>query len=266
MYGLIITTFDRADHVGVKLRRHVPIKDTVAIQCADDRLYGFVVQHRSHATTSDEALWHGCDSLLDIDSLRVEIHRPRSTCDYSKNRNDRSFKVGLQRTGSKRSSTTMKGRWPANVVYGHHPECRCRGTIEVSTPSTYEGSSDSTNQTAYGDGMGEREGDRSKNYGNEDGKEPMPDWDCHPSCMVEDLDQQSFEDGMHSAGHAREGGDPDAIPNVERAVASGLTKDIDKQYRFGDEGGASRFYYCGGDREDVIDYLKRGFPYVEEIT
>ena len=91
--------------------------------------------------------------------------------------------VGFDRSG--------KGRWPANVVLSHHPECQQRGTKKVKGSVNHHQSGTSIG----GDGV--YQGGK-KRVGHDyvvDGKETVADWACHPDCPVKKLDEQSFAGG-----------------------------------------------------------------------
>ena len=87
------------------------------------------------------------------------------------------------------------------------------------------------------------------------GCEPAtPDWNCLCCCPVEALDHQSMVAGMHSAGVARTGS---ATPReTEASIWQGpATTSTGMMHRFGDEGGASRFFPQFRDNEALIDWL-----------
>lgn len=128
------------------------------------------------------------------------------------------------------------GRWPPNVIISHMAECQVVGTRQVATGTAHR-----TN------GGGKQFGsDADKpplpdlGYADENGLEEVEDWECHPDCPVVELDRQS-------------GNRPTSAPGTTAKVPkfSGLHYNGGKQsetpqntWGYGDDGGASRFYYC----------------------
>ncbi len=69
-----------------------------------------------------------------------------------------------------------QGRFPANVILSHHPDCILKGTKEIDSNSHYP----EMDVQGYGKNMGGKtdyikEGERVK-------KEIVEDYDCHPDC------------------------------------------------------------------------------------
>ena len=128
------------------------------------------------------------------------------------------------------------GRWPANLILEHKPECRQVGVREEAGYSI----------NRFTDGM--------KPFGNGAGhayvtetKPPMRVgvWDCAMGCPVAELDVQSLASGMHSAGSARS----KLIDKNEYAASSYHISGTHDMRRLGDEGGASRFFkQVGGEQ------------------
>ena len=88
----------------------------------------------------------------------------------------------------KKTKPNTQGRFPSNVVFSHHPECELVGEKEVKSDDYRE--NPSTNKTTW---FGAKDGsyiDGVRGYG-KGGKETVPDWNCHKSCAVKELDGQS---------------------------------------------------------------------------
>lgn len=88
------------------------------------------------------------------------------------------------------------GRFPANVIMSHHPECEQTGTKSVpgtsipkSKPTTAVRVSESTTMVKGMNTVGREQ--PVTGYSNDDGTEAVEDWNCHPACPIEILDQQS---------------------------------------------------------------------------
>lgn len=130
------------------------------------------------------------------------------------------------------------GRWPANVVLSHRPECREIGTRAVRGNHRMN----PTVQAARANVAKGAERERARGQrgvGNPDGTETVEAWACAPDCPVAELDRQSGvtkssrgkgEASMRTAlGGAVYG---DYAHTTLGANADGL----------GDVGGASRFF------------------------
>jgi len=108
-----------------------------------------------------------------------------------------------------------KGRFPSNVILSHHPKCECVGVKNIKNNSgSVSGNEPShtgdENTTCYG----EYNRVASSKYGNDDGYETVEEWDCHPDCPIQIMDEQSGVSNSTGVGE------------------------------IGDKGGASRFFYC----------------------
>ncbi len=137
--------------------------------------------------------------------------------------------LGLFAPGKERQPFQQpQGRWPANLVLSHTPECREVGTKKVKGSSS---------QSSIGQGSGKK----SKVYGqapsivttaysSPDGTETVAAWECSEDCPVRLLDEQSGE--RKAAPHG---------PNIK---AKGLFGVEPGHRGFSDTGGASRFFYC----------------------
>jgi site-specific DNA-methyltransferase (adenine-specific) len=92
-------------------------------------------------------------------------------------------------------SEAINGRFPANVLLTHHPDCKCIGIKKVGSGKeggyNYEGN------------VYDVEGFVPKNSPNANsnyGEEIVEDWDCHDDCPIKILDEQS---GIDSGGASR---------------------------------------------------------------
>jgi DNA modification methylase len=129
------------------------------------------------------------------------------------------------------------GRWPANVVLSHAPECELRGSKRVKG-SNAPGRG-SKGEGERGIGFGEIPGKPGpmpfytdpENYG----METVDDWNCVDGCPVAALDEQSGECGGGSLISTRppsNGFEGKALKINERTT-----------FGYKDKGGASRFFY-----------------------
>lgn len=128
-----------------------------------------------------------------------------------------------------------KGRWPANLVLSHSPECREIGTLRVKG-SRVDKPCESDDMNAFaGGGLGGPRGPLG--HGDADGMETVPVYECTPDCPVRLLDAQS---GVTKSG---------AMKRTVGAYAGESTTGFLRgssgpQNQHGDTGGASRFFYC----------------------
>lgn len=117
------------------------------------------------------------------------------------------------------------GRFPANVVLSHLPECRCVGTKRVRAISGGA-------QTSVGYHGGITAGER---HADADGMETVEAWECIEGCPVAELDRQS---GPRKAGGVVRGTEP------SRTGQSGVYGTFSRVANepHDDAGGASRFF------------------------
>jgi hypothetical protein len=141
------------------------------------------------------------------------------------------------------------GRWPANVVLSHEPECREVGTKQVKTSinakfqpiKTSRGHTGGSfgNETARKPDGHERSQRLSPQYADADGTETVTDFECVEACAVRMLDAQSGErksgGRVHQSGEAFGGGwrSAEGRPDGTRVLGS---------LHAPDSGGASRFF------------------------
>ena len=135
---------------------------------------------------------------------------------------DGSWKNSSDLTGA--NEVTTEGRWPANVILTHSPECQKVGTRMMPAPTI----------NRFTDGMkpfGDGAGHPYESSGG--GEEEIPVYECAPGCPVQEVDFQSGD---------RATGDLKAYPRANRGGYAGLTQEVSTFARKGDQGGASRFF------------------------
>jgi hypothetical protein len=131
--------------------------------------------------------------------------------------------------GSRCAGTTSQGRYPANLVLSHHPECVCQGTKKV------KGSHDAGKPivTTHIGWFSSRPG-VSKGYADADGTETVENWTCHPDCPIRLLDEQA---GNKGGGYGVRGASTKIYGG-----GNGFTQATGEVVGFGDSGGPSRFF------------------------
>jgi len=125
-----------------------------------------------------------------------------------------------------------KGRFPANLILSHKPDCKQAGTKEGKG---YTINRFTDGAKPFGNGAGHP-------YEVEDqGPETIAVWDCEDDCAIKQLDEQSIAGGMHAAGKKRKNGE---AKQTGEGGLLGMGNHEGNGVRFGDNGGASRFFYC----------------------
>lgn len=128
-----------------------------------------------------------------------------------------------------------KGRFPANVILSHHPDCQLVGSaiIKGRVINRWDDGAKPFGGGAGHDFTGEQFPD-----------DEVPVYQCVPDCPVADLDAQS---GTSKSS----GGRTANISKTSKIYGGGkgLGQDIDAEDvkgdpGYGDTGGASRFFYC----------------------
>ena len=132
---------------------------------------------------------------------------------------------------------TSQGRFPANLILTHHPDCVCNGLKKVISDShhttKYNG-----NTTLYEGGWKDGE-DMGNKFADANGKETIENWTCHDDCPIKIMDEQSGDrKGWASQNHSN------FSPYGGNAFNSSETKRLGFHKGYDDKGGASRFFYC----------------------
>lgn len=141
--------------------------------------------------------------------------------------------------GAQTAASMDLGRFPANVILEHHPDCEFVGTKEVGSGDPTKRKKDKKYQDVHKGYQRlnasmythKKEGQLS-NYGSQ----TTDAYNCHPDCPVKALDEQSgcLKSGT-LAPHHRRGENVNVYGKSNGAPPS---KDFG-----GDAGGASRFFY-----------------------
>jgi site-specific DNA-methyltransferase (adenine-specific) len=129
------------------------------------------------------------------------------------------------------------GRFPANIILTHHPECECKGLKKIK--AIKGGTGESTMKSGigkngiYGKYSHDKLGDNAGGLGDENGEETIEDWSCHPDCPIKIMDEQSGILKSGAMDSITKGGQFNVYGKMtERRVVNPPS-----------EGGASRFFY-----------------------
>jgi len=202
-------------------------------------------------TVADNVLEHGTGGL-NIDGCRIE-----AGADHAKNTNRKSVKSHWGASeGFAESIAHEKGRFPANVILTHHPECIQEGNKRVKSNSHWSKVKVSGfNKNLGGDNEYEGIGEKKKS-------EVVENWKCHPECPIKILDEQSGISQSSDAVRKNKRED-------EKLTMGGKihAKEGSETHGFKDKGGASRFFYCAksSKREKNYGLEKNNHPTVKPV-
>lgn len=137
------------------------------------------------------------------------------------------------------TSMGTEGRWPANVILGHHPECVPAGVAKIKGHSGYpNGPGGKSMHYSDQDSRGsEVRPEAWAGHADEDGMETVEVWDCHPDCPAHILAEQK--------GHTDSGkkGPLNHSYTIGGNAAYGGGKGV-STFSHGDSGSVARFFYC----------------------
>lgn len=145
---------------------------------------------------------------------------------------DGALKEGYKQTEEKNIEANPKGRFPANVILSHSPDCKYRGLTKVKGTFTGNGDAEIGEQSK---GVPFRRGEGIDRT-DEDGLETIESWECVSYCPVRIMNEQAPAAGAFApvpSGVRKRG-------NVYNEYKQqGLNEDV----FYGDSGGAARFFY-----------------------
>lgn len=138
------------------------------------------------------------------------------------------------------------GRFPANTILSHHPECECKGLKKV------KGVTGGKNDIIVDSKFGQVSNIAQKpfDYADENGQETIEIWDCHEDCPIKIMDEQS---GQTKSQRSERGN------IVENNVYGKYNLKDDTLRGHTDSGGASRFFYCAKASKSERNYGLKGF-------
>ena len=189
-------------------------------------------------TFAENAVKHGVAGI-NVDGCRVCVadddphHRNLDSKSRMKSPNQVYGDYGLNYHTCEKSQLSQKGRWPANVILSHHPECVQAGTKKVKT-GTHIGHNRNGDEKPGGYDGGWQKDTTDQGHANTDGLETVEDWRCHPDCPV-----GMFPETKSGKAVVGTGSGPQADQTVYSGPAGGVVKSC-----FGDSGSAARFFYC----------------------
>jgi DNA modification methylase len=145
------------------------------------------------------------------------------------------------------SGMTPEGRFPANLILSHSPECTKRGFKKIKgITGTLNGSWRHGKQYSGGyRGANEEELGQQIGYTDKDGMETVEDWDCALDCPIRILNQQS--------GHLKSCKSTKFHEGYTSSSNTGFIKGVSHpENQYNDEGGAARFF-TNFDPDELMD-------------
>lgn len=209
-------------------------------------------------TFAQNALKHGVGGW-NIDGARIDTFKQGECEKLMKRANTprQDFTGGRLHSGAEYtpkiipSGMKSQGRWPANLILSHLPECR-----EVGTKKGKNLSGNVTGKEPSNPILNVYEESKRKpfdKHADPDGTETVEAWECAEGCPVRMLDEQS--------GELKSG-------KMKQRIEGGQFNVWGRQYprdveTIGDSGGASRFFYTAkASRSEREKDLKGRIPCV----
>lgn len=201
----------------------------------------------SEDTVAKNVLKHGTGGI-NIDASRIESCPNDPNIRNNKTRGE-GFRTEYVGGEAKWDSTrphweAHRGRFPANFILSHNPDCVEAGTKKVKSGTAGK------NSRAFGDGnifgtVKEFKPNGTESYANEDGTETVASFECTESCAVAELDRISIKNGVHLSGKGRAAGTAKQTANGGvTSYVLGQNPNNGMRYQDSDNPGASRFFYC----------------------
>ena len=187
----------------------------------------------SEKTVIENVLLHGTGAM-NIDATRIKHDDPPITrADMTSNTGDI---FGFAGRATNEAGPAASGRFPANILLGHTPECLEIGSRRVNTSMGTRGAKDNIGDEQGLFGM--KATGQEVGYADADGKEAVPIFECSEDCPIRQLDLQS---GTTSSAKQPETGRTKTSPNtIYQGGFHPKKGQICPEY--GDEGGASRYF------------------------
>lgn len=153
----------------------------------------------------------------------------------------RKYENGFENQDQEIWEQNPQGRFPANIILTHHPECLYKGTKKVK--AIKGGSGEATMKSGmgkngiYGAYSHEKLGHNAGGLGDADGNETIENWECHEDCPIKILDEQSGT--LNKQGVSKS----DNKSGWQNQYVGGNEVKAVERKLYLDTGGASRFFY-----------------------
>jgi DNA modification methylase len=190
-------------------------------------------------TVAENVLEWGTGAL-NIDACRISLNGENPPTDSAK-RVFKSNQYTDEKIYGNNKKTPSSGRFSANVILSHSPECKLIGTKKVKPAggdiaAGSKGSGPRENEVY---GKDSRPRGEWKAYKDEDGMETIEAWECVDDCPIKILDKQSQNSKATKPYIVNS--------NVEKYEGYGtITRKHGEVINYDEPGavGASRFFYC----------------------
>jgi len=162
------------------------------------------------------------------------------------------YKGGVRRVEADPQECHSAGRWPANLILQHHPDCQRAGTRRVRG----NGRDGSPRPGGFVDvGHDDNDDNRTSGpspYADPDGYEVIDTWECVDGCPVKALGEQSGE--CSSGGYPPEGGQRSHVATYGKPNERG-------EQRFTQSTGtAARFFFQASWSYEIAERLAEADP------
>ena len=181
---------------------------------------------------ADNALKWGVAGI-NVDGCRIK-HNEK--CKMMQKQTDKKSMTGGGKVGQAGRHCDVlelkpQGRWPANLILQHHPECKLVGEKKVKG---IKGGSQGSGKRDKGWAMKARKEVIDIDYCDKDGNETIEEYDCHLSCPIRIMNEQV---GIKKSG-------TNCVRTKEGFFLEhgGMGKDGDVQITYGDSGYVSRYF------------------------
>lgn len=188
-------------------------------------------------TVAQNVQQHGTGAL-NIDGCRIQANANDRFGGGGLNSPQHGFMANTSNTYKKGMGfrdDTHKGRWPANLILSHSPDCQQVGTRTVKTGTAVGGEGNAA--SIFGSKL-QKHSAGDQTYG-VDGVETVEHWECVPDCPVAELDRQSGDRSSPWVGN-KAGNSVGAKGGV---MFGGSSQTVTSKPEYLDRGGASRFFY-----------------------
>ena len=260
-YVVAVGSYDDLDVMAFRFRsRGIEIRDCLSVQTTEDPRFILLGRREMDDSVVRSVVRDGTGALM-LGACRIGVEQrtydlkgaAENLNQLTREGNDQDDAKGLGAYGIEAKQVrigekTVRGRFPANLIFVHGEGCRKVGTKKVkNTSGSVSGNEPSAvTKNAYGDFQGRKSFNA---YKNEDGKEEVPDWNCQPDCPVRLVDEQSgvLESGFMEAG----------VTFTCNSQSYGKFSGVTQRDTYGDEGGASRFFKQVQTEDGLDEYLNK---------
>jgi site-specific DNA-methyltransferase (adenine-specific) len=179
---------------------------------------------------------------INIDATRIGYREDDHVLKYEGYSNGQyksEYEDGTSYKHGNQVQINTQGRFPANIILTHHPECECKGTKKVKGSNSKPQDIGKGRDGDFTNGIyGAKQSKVATSDTDIEGNEEVEDWDCHEDCPIKILDEQSgvLKSGSLNGDYQGFGRKGVYNENESRMAISKLKSNASI-------GGASRFFY-----------------------